>query len=248
MSHKISVSTTTLILGLIIAIIASGIVSSVATQQFMPSVITGPQGSQGEPGPQGPQGEQGPIGPEGPQGPQGEQGPVGPEGPAGPQGEQGLQGEQGPTGPQGEPGDPASSKYIRGDGAYLEPDRINIPTTPLNLWGGYTVRAPVTGIILLTATATITIHGDSTACTFGWGTSAGAYDAHSTFVGILDGSGTQRRQFSATSSVYIHVPPGNYTYYLTAEKSSAWGMYQVDVIDVSWSVVFLEDNPLTLNF
>ena len=241
MSQKISLSITTLVLGLIVAIIASGVVSSVATQQFAPTVITGPQG------PQGPQGEQGPIGPEGPPGPQGEQGPPGPQGeqgligPDGPAGPQGEQGEQGPIGPQGEPGDPASSKYIRGNGGYLN-DHSNIPTTPLSLWS-YTVRAPVTGIILLTATATITIYGDSTVCTFGWGTSAGAYNAHSTFVGILDGSGSQRRQFCATSSISIHVPPGNYTYYLSAEKSLTWGMYRVDVIDVSWSVVFMEVSP-----
>jgi len=98
MSQKISLSVTTLILGLVIAIIASGVVSSVATQQFAPTVITGPQGPQGEPGPQGLQGEQGPPGA------QGEQGPIGPEGPAGPQGEQGAIGPQGEQGPQGEPG------------------------------------------------------------------------------------------------------------------------------------------------
>ena len=120
MSQKISISTTTLILGLIIAIIASGIVSSVATQQLTPSVITGPQG---------------------------------------PQGEQGL------IGPQGEPGDPASSKYIGGYGG-MPGDRINIPTTPISL-ASHLVNAPVQGLILLRATATVTIHGDSTACTFG---------------------------------------------------------------------------------
>ena len=98
MSQKISLSTTTLILGLIVAIIASGIVSSVATQQFASTVITGPQG------PPGPQGVQGPIGPEGPAGSQGEQGPAGPEGPAGSQGEPGVEGPQGEQGPQGEPG------------------------------------------------------------------------------------------------------------------------------------------------
>jgi hypothetical protein len=228
MSQKISLSMTTLILGLIVAIIGSGIVSSVATQQLSPSVITGPQGPQGDPGPQGPQGEQGLVGP---------------EGPAGPQGDQGPQGEQGPIGPQGEPGDPASSKYVRGyGGAFV--DHTDISTTPVSLLS-YTVEAPTYGLILLTATATITIHGDSTACTFGWGTSEGAYNFHSTFVGVLDGSGTQRRQFSATSSGFNRVSPGNYTYYLTAEKSSAWGMYQVDVIDVSYSIVFLEDSPFT---
>lgn len=233
MSHKISLSTTTLILGLIIAIIASGIVSSVATQQLTPSVITGPQG------PPGPQGEQGPIGPEGPPGPQGAQGPIGPEGPAGSQGEQG---EQGPIGPQGEPGDPASSKYIRGWGEFPI-DHTNIPETAFSL-DGVTINAPVPGYIILSATATVTIHGDSTACTFGWGTSYGVFDLHSTFVGVLDGSGAQRRQLSATTLVHRNVEPGNYTFYLNAEKSSNWGMYQVDLIDVSVSWIFLERSPL----
>jgi hypothetical protein len=43
MSQKISLSMTTLVLGLVIAIIASGVVSSVATQQSAPTVITEPQ-------------------------------------------------------------------------------------------------------------------------------------------------------------------------------------------------------------
>lgn len=109
----------------------------------------------------------------------------------------------------------------------------------------YTIEAPTYGLILLTATATVTIHGDATACTFGWGTSAGAYNSHSTFVGVLDGSGTQRRQFSATTLLHVRVQPGNYTYYLTVEKSSAWGMYQIDAIDVIYSIIFLEDSPIT---
>lgn len=238
MSKKISISTTTLILGLIVAIIASGIVSSVATQQFTPSVITGPQGPQGEPGPPGPQGEQGPIGPEGPegpQGPQGELGPIGPEGPAGPQGEQGV---QGPLGPQGEPGDPASSKDIRGFMGFSN-DRIDIGDTPFTI-ASVTVRSPTPGLVLLLATATVTIHGDSTACTLGWSTTEGAYNIHSTFVGVLDGFGTQRRQFSATSSVLWLVGTGNFTYYLTAAKSSYWGMYQVDIIDIHYSWAYFE--------
>jgi len=80
MFQRSGISTTTFVVALVIAIIASGVVSSVATQQFAPTIITGPQGPQGEPGPPGPQGEQGAIGPEGPVGPQGEQGEQGPQG------------------------------------------------------------------------------------------------------------------------------------------------------------------------
>jgi len=63
-----------------------------------PQGATGPQGAQGETGPQGIQGEQGP------QGLQGEQGPQGLQGEQGPQGLQGIQGPKGDKGEQGPPG------------------------------------------------------------------------------------------------------------------------------------------------
>lgn len=54
------------------------------------SVLTGPQGPQGEPGPQGPQG---PAGPQGEPGPAGIQGPTGATGPQGPAGQTGTPGQ-----------------------------------------------------------------------------------------------------------------------------------------------------------
>lgn len=46
MFRRTGITTTTFVIALVIAIIASGIVSSVATQQFAPNIITGPQGPQ----------------------------------------------------------------------------------------------------------------------------------------------------------------------------------------------------------
>lgn len=54
------------------------------------SVLTGPQGPQGEPGPQGPQGPQGIPGPQGVPGPQGETGETGEQGEQGPAGQDGV--------------------------------------------------------------------------------------------------------------------------------------------------------------
>ena len=74
------------------------------------TLVSGPQGPQGETGPQGIQGVQGEAGPQGPQGVKGDVGPQGPQGvkgdtgPRGPQGEQGIQGETGPQGQQGDVG------------------------------------------------------------------------------------------------------------------------------------------------
>ena len=77
--------------------------------QNVNSVLTGPQGPQGEPGPQGPQG---PVGPQGPEGP------AGPQGADGEQGEQGIQGEQGPAGEDG-----VSPTITVGTTTTLDPDQ-----------------------------------------------------------------------------------------------------------------------------
>ena len=57
------ISTTTFIVGLVVAILASSLISTVATTQL--GLIQGPKGDKGD---MGPQGEQGPQGPEGPAG------------------------------------------------------------------------------------------------------------------------------------------------------------------------------------
>lgn len=82
------ISGTTLIAGLIIAILTSSALSTVIATQW----VTGPQGPKGD---RGDTGSQGPIGPQGESGPQGLQGETGPQGPQGTQGEQGPQGEPG---------------------------------------------------------------------------------------------------------------------------------------------------------
>lgn len=75
MNHGISKKT--FIVGLIIAILASSMVSVGAVTQL--PFIKGPKGDKGD---KGDTGATGPQGPQGPQGPKGEQGPQGPAGPA----------------------------------------------------------------------------------------------------------------------------------------------------------------------
>ena len=107
--------------GIIIAILASCLVSTIIATQLSIGPqgqqgiqgIQGPQGDQGALGPQGIQGVTGPQGVQGPQGIQGLQGDTGPEGPIGPQGETGLQGIQGI---QGMPGGFGSPDYDSGWG------------------------------------------------------------------------------------------------------------------------------------
>ncbi|MGB9135315.1 MAG: hypothetical protein WCC63_07030 [Candidatus Bathyarchaeia archaeon] len=65
---EIVVSRRTFLIGLVIAILAASLVSTVISTQL---VAVGPRGLQGEQGPIGPQGETGPQGPIGPEGPPG---------------------------------------------------------------------------------------------------------------------------------------------------------------------------------
>lgn len=73
MSHEkvaVGISKTTFVAGLIAAILASSLLSTVVAMQW--AIIQGPKGDKGDIGPQGPRGEQGPQGPQGAEGPAGE--------------------------------------------------------------------------------------------------------------------------------------------------------------------------------
>ena len=91
---EIVVSRNTFLMGIVIAILASSLLSTVISSQL----AVGPQGPKGDQGIAGTQGVQGTQGEVGPQGDQGLTGPKGDTGDTGPMGEQGLIGPQGPQG------------------------------------------------------------------------------------------------------------------------------------------------------
>jgi hypothetical protein len=91
---EIVVSRNTFLMGIVIAILASSLLSTVISSQL----AVGPQGPKGDQGIAGTQGVQGTQGEVGPQGDQGFTGPKGDTGDTGPIGEQGLIGPQGPQG------------------------------------------------------------------------------------------------------------------------------------------------------
>jgi len=70
--------------GLIVAILASSLISGIVATQFGLRGLQGPKGDTGDTGPQGATGATGPQGPQGLQGLQGPKGDTGPRGPAGP--------------------------------------------------------------------------------------------------------------------------------------------------------------------
>ncbi|MBA7620250.1 hypothetical protein ES703_27596 [subsurface metagenome] len=187
----------------------------------------GPQGLQGDTGDVGPEGPMGPIGLTGEQGIQGLQGL---SGIPGEQGIQGVKGDTGDTGPQGPPG--VNIIEYNNIGTVFD-----IPTTPQNL-GSVTLIVPTNGYILLIATGKAVTFGDDTTCVFGLGATSGATDLHLTSGGVLDGTGSQRREFSLTSTAIVYVTPGSHTFYATAYRPSVFSSHLVNLGNVYLIAVF----------
>lgn len=207
MFRNSGISTSTFVIGLLIAIIASVAVSSLVAQQLTP---TGPQG------------------PAGPQGAQGLQGAPGPQGEQGPSGEQGIQGLMGPQGPEGPAGAIIVSNNI---------GTVSGITTAQNL-GSVTINVPSTGYVLIIATATIWTFGESTRCWFGLGTSSGSTNLHQTGVGVIDGSDTQRRTYSATTMAVSPVTSGSRTFFATAYRDTTFGAESINMGNIILTAMF----------
>ena len=161
--------------------------------------------------------------------------PTGLQGPDGPQGMQGLQGEQGTIGLTGPQGSSGLTVVAFNDIGSVS----GIPTTALNL-GSVTLNSPTDGYVMVTATGYAVTFGDDTTCTFGLGTTAGATDLHVTRVGVLDGSGSQRREFSLISTAIIPVTEGFYTFYVTAYRPTVFSSQSVNLASVYLTAVFFE--------
>jgi hypothetical protein len=220
-----TITTRMFIAGIVIAILIS---SAVSTQ-----LITGPmglQGSQGDPGPTGATGSAGS------QGPQGEKGDIGSAGSQGPQGEKGDIGSAGSQGPQGEIGPQGTSGVNIVE--YIEiPAVKGIGTTVQNM-GRVIIDVPSSGYVVLTITTDIVTFGDQTECWIGLGRTDSSFDLDQTYVGVLDGSGSQRRIFSATSQAVVSVLPGSHTFYVNAKKSTVWDVHEVNVGNINVIAIF----------
>jgi hypothetical protein len=167
---------------------------------------------------QGIQGEQGPIGP------QGIQGIPGPQGLPGPQGDTGLQGE---IGPQGPPGENLGANVVE---YQILPNVKDIGTTTQNL-GRIIIDVPTIGYVHLSMNCYIVTFGDQTSCTVGLSRNSDNFDLHQAVVGVYDGTGNQRRIFSASSQAIVSLLPGNHTFYINAQKSPTFNLHDVNIGD-----------------
>ncbi len=166
----------------------------------------------------------------GPQGPQGEQGPPGPQGP---QGEPGPQGEQGPAGLPGDAGATGVDFTFGGSAT-------NLGTAPQDV-GSITLTCPADGYVLLNASATAVTFGDGTICFFGLGSTPAVADLDETSVGVLDGTGTQRRRFHVTATAVVPVSEGDSTFHVIAYKSSVFDARQINLVDIHLTGAFFPE-------
>ena len=219
MKNKITMTKKILILSLIITFLSSIFISLIL---FSLLGFGGLQGVQGEQGPIGPQGIQGIPGPQGLPGPQGE---IGPQGDTGPQGE---------IGSQGPPGETLGANVIE---YQILPNLKDISTTTQNL-GRIIIDAPTIGYVHLSMNCYIVTFGDQTSCTVGLSRSTDNFDLHQAVVGVYDGTGNQRRVFSASSQAVVSVLPGNHTFYINAQKSPTFDLHDVNIGDIYVTGIF----------
>jgi hypothetical protein len=106
--------------------------------------------------------------------------------------------------------------------------------------GSVILYAPTDGKVILTATAVVEIYGDDSLLYFGLGTTAGAFDLHSTIVGVIGGSGSTANVFSATSIAIIPVTTGKQTFYVSAVRSPLWDVNLINLDDIYLTAVFCE--------
>lgn len=167
------------------------------------------------------------MGVTGPQGPQGE---IGSQGPLGQQGTTGAMGPHGETGPEGPPG----VNIVEYNALDLIMD---LGTDTQNL-GKVTLDIPTDGYVFLVVTASVVTFGDQTMCVLGLGTTSNSVDLHKTSVGVMDGSGNQRRRFSATSLAVVSVDQGSHTFYANAFKPEVFSSHFVNIGDIYLTAVF----------
>ena len=142
----------------------------------------------------------------------------------------GLIGPQGEVGPQGPPGVTVVERQTL-------PDVKNIGTTVQNL-GRIIIDAPTTGYVVLTLTATVVTLGDQTSCSIGLATTDSSFDLHRTGVGVIDGTSNQRNIYNAASHAVVSVLPGEHTFYVNAQKSTVFNLYEVNIDDIFISAIF----------
>lgn len=120
--------------------------------------------------------------------------------------------------------------------AYTE-SAMNIGTTPDDV-ASITLNCPDDGYVFLTASATAIIFGDATTCFFGIGSSSNSADLDETSVGVLDGSGTQRRRFYVGASAVVSVSEGDNTFYAIAHKSEVFDAQTINLGDIHLTGMF----------
>ena len=117
---------------------------------------------------------------------------------------------------------------------------MNLGTTPQDI-GSITLDCPADGYVLLNASATAIIFGDSTTCFLGIGSTPASADLDETSVGVLDGAGTQRTRFYVGATALVQVNEGNNTFYVTAYKSDVFDAQTINLANIHLTGAFFPE-------
>jgi hypothetical protein len=76
---------------------------------------------------------------------------------------------------------------------------------------------------------------------FGIGSDPASTDLDETAVGVLDGTGTQRRRFYVEATAVVDVNEGNNTFYVTAYKSEVFDAQAINLADIHLTGAFFPE-------
>ena len=197
--EKIGLTKEMFVLGLIIAILVSGLVSAGISMQI--SGTQGPKGEKGDTGPQGPKGDTGATGATGATGPAGATGATGAMGATGAQGTQGAQGPPGIT--------TVNSSSIS-----------NVNATYGTPIGNVSITAPANGTVIITLNVGYVDMYFNNSCVLYLGTSAGGNNLDICAQGSrTPGPTYEQVYFDMTAQAAYNVTAGNkYTFYASATR------------------------------
>ncbi|MFW5645555.1 MAG: hypothetical protein ACOCZL_06545, partial [Bacteroidota bacterium] len=114
----------------------------------------------------------------------------------------------------------------------------NLPTTNTNV-GSLSITCPTSGYVILMARANPIIFGDGTRVIFGMGTGSTSHNLDKIDIGHIDGSGSERRYYSACLMAVTYVTAGTSTFYISAYKTSFSTPVGVNLSEIKMQAVFV---------
>jgi hypothetical protein len=105
--------------------------------------------------------------------------------------------------------------------------------------GSLSINVPANGMLLLFLTGNAITFGDASELEVWLGTATQTSDLGKSVVGVIDGTGDQRRHFSIGVSAVLNVAPGSRTIHVSIHQPTVFSAHTVRASDMRLTAVFI---------